>query len=231
LTDLDKRSLSAADSLETSGQVAGQLAAVWDTMGWIYFLTGNTAQAEKYVLPSWELDQSSVVGNHLGQIYEKLGKTKDAAHAFELALAALPPVRLAPGLDSSKAYNQSRDDITSRYKKLTGKAPSSEIRRLPNGEWTKTPFEQLSEMRTTHLGKLAGVTGSAEFSILFAPEKIESVQYVSGQESLKTLSDKLKVAHFQCEFPEDSKARILRRAELSCTPTVGCMAVLVPPGR
>jgi len=233
LTDLDKRSVGDADSVESSGQVAAQLAAVWDTMGWICFRMGDAIQAENYVRPAWELGQASIIGNHLGQIYEKLGKTKDAARTYELAWAALPPVSMTPAaaLDSAKSYDESRDDISDRYKRLTGKVPSAEIRRLPNGEWTKTPFEELGQMRAVRLGKLPGVMGSAEFSILFAPEKIESVQYLSGNESLKTLTEKLKSSHYQVEFPTGSKAKLLRRIELSCTPTVGCMAVLVPPDR
>jgi hypothetical protein len=103
--------------------------------------------------------------------------------------------------------------------------------RLPNGEWTKTAAEQLSQMRTTKFGKLPNLSGTAEFTIVFAPGKVESVEFVSGEQSLKALTEKIKEAHYQLEFPAGSQAKLLRRAELSCFPISGCMAVLMPIDR
>jgi hypothetical protein len=135
---------------------------------------------------------------------------------------------VVPSVDTN-AYREQQEKILSRYEKLTGKKPTREIHRLPNGEWTKTPSEQLTQMRTAKFGKLPSLSGSAEFAIVFAPGKIESVEYVSGEESMESLTGKIKAAHYEVEFPAGSKARILRRAQLSCTPSAGCMAVLMPP--
>ncbi len=227
-------------AIEKGTQVTYQLSLVWDTLGWVYFQSGEADRAESFVRAAWLLGQDSIVGEHLGEIYEKLGKSKAAAQAYELALAAQPSpaVRMArssgtfgmpvPSFDTS-AYRAQREEILSRYEKLTGKKPSGEIHRLPNGEWTKMPSEQLSQMRTAKFGKLPNLSGSAEFAIVFAPGKIESVEYVNGEESLKSLTGKLKTVHYQIEFPAGSKAKILRRAQLSCTPAAGCMAVLMSP--
>jgi hypothetical protein len=84
-------------------------------------------------------------------------------------------------------------------------------------------------MRATHLGRMPNLSGSAEFSIVFAPGRVESVEYLRGEESLEELAGKLRTSHYQVEFPEGSTAKIMRRAQLSCTPSAGCMAVLVPP--
>lgn len=91
--------------------------------------------------------------------------------------------------------------------------------------------EQLNQMRATKFGKQPNLSGSAEFTLVFAPAKVEAVKYVGGEPSLQALTDKIKAAHYQVEFPVGSQAKILRRAELSCFPTSGCMAVLLPADR
>jgi hypothetical protein len=83
-----------------------------------------------------------------------------------------------------------------------------------------------SLMRTAKFGKVPNLSGSAEFTIVFVPG--ENRVYVSGEESLKALTEKIKAAHYQVEFPAGSQAKLLRRAELSCFPLSGCMAALMP---
>jgi tetratricopeptide (TPR) repeat protein len=242
LKKLDARSVDDVAAIDTGAQVTYLLSLVWDTLGWIYFQSGDINRSESLVRSAWLLGQEGLVGEHLGEIYEKQGKNREAAHVYELALATQSPPMFRMSSAAAAALptvpffvpnvnEGQRDEILARYKKLTGKSPvMNESRRLPNGEWTKTPGEELSQMRAIKLGKQPNLTGTAEFSIVFAIGKVESVEYVSGEESLESLTDKLKAAHYQVEFPVGSKAKILRRAELSCTPAAGCMAVLVPPG-
>ncbi len=243
LKQLEERSVNDVAAEDTGGQVTYQLCLVWDTLGWVYFQSGDTNRAESFVHASWLLGQDATVGEHLGEIYEKQGKNKQAAHTYELALGALggPVFRMTPqtmvnvplnpAFDASN-YEDQRDKILARYKKLTGRTPNLEATdRLPNGEWTKTPAEELSQMRATRLGKLPNLSGSAEFSIVFAPRRVESVEYLRGNDALESLADKLKAAHYEVEFPVGSQAKIFRRAQVSCTPSAGCMAVLVPPAK
>jgi len=242
---LDHRSANDVAAIDTGTQVTYGFSLVWDTVGWAYFQSGDTNRAESFARASWLLSQDAIVGEHLGEIYEKEGKTKEAAHVYELALAAanVPAFGVSGSSGSYPAYpalpviapidmsgrQDLAKDITARYQKLTGKKPSiNETERLPNGEWTKTATEQLTQMRTAKFGKQADLKGSAEFAIVFAPGKIESVEYVSGEESLKELIDKIKAAHYAVEFPAGSQARIFRRAQVSCFPSSGCMAVLMP---
>ena len=241
LKQLDARSADDVVALDTGTQVTYQLSLVWDTLGWVYFQSGDTSRSESFVNASWVLGQDAIVGEHLGEIYEKEGKSKEAAHVYELALAAAgtplyglsgtpPPY---PGMPVASSAVIGRQDlatkIATRYQKLTGKKPAvNETWRLPNGEWTKSASEQLTQMRTAKFGKQPSLSGSAEFAIVFAAGKVESVEFVSGEESLKALTEKIKAAHFQLEFPAGSQAKLLRRAELSCFPISGCMAVLMP---
>jgi len=241
LKSLEEQSVNDTAAEDTGTQVTYQLSLLWDTLGWVYFQSGDTNRSESFVRAAWLLGQDALVGEHLGEIYEKEGKPKAAAHTYELAMAAqgsslyrpapqnMVNVPFSPSFDPNSSQDQ-REKILARYKKLTGRSPALlETRRLPNGEWSKTPGDELSQMRAVHLGKMPNFSGSAEFSIVFSPGRVESVEYLRGEESLEDLSAKLKAAHYQVEFPEGSKAKILRRAQLSCTPSAGCMAVLVPP--
>jgi tetratricopeptide (TPR) repeat protein len=69
-------------------QLTASIGAYWDTLGWIYFKMGNLPLAESYLKSAWELRQDGVVGDHLGQVYEKEHKLTDALHMYNLALEA-----------------------------------------------------------------------------------------------------------------------------------------------
>ncbi len=71
-----------ADSPESGFAATRQLGYIWDTVGWIHFRRGEYEKALPYVRASWLLSQDSLVGDHLGQIYAKLGKTQEAAHTY-----------------------------------------------------------------------------------------------------------------------------------------------------
>jgi tetratricopeptide (TPR) repeat protein len=233
LGDLEARSIPAAES-DDGLRVSNQLFMVWDTVGWVYFQMGDTAQAERFIRPAWVLGQASVVGGHLGQIYEKLGKRQAAARVYELAIASssTPSRTTNIGLNIiPDSYKTDHSDLVSRYQKLTGNKFSTEIRRLPNGEWTRTPAEQLSQMREAKFGKGLNLAGSARFSVVFVPGKVESVRYVGGDESLKSLTSQLSAVHYQMEFPAGSKAKIVRRLLVSCYQSSGCTATMVPPSQ
>jgi len=238
LKQVEERSLQAIDSADTGARVTRQLSMIWDTVGWVYFRNGDANRAESFVRSAWLLGQEAAVGKHLGEIYQKEGKTKAAESVYELALASaeaspgMAHARKIFGIPSPPFFDTSERDeliqeLTARYKKLTGKTPAlRETRRLPNGEWTKTGSERLIQMRTVPLGKRTDASGDAVFNVVFTPKEIESVNYVSGEKSLASLSEKIKSAPFQVEFPVGSQAKILRRAEASCSSSSGCTVTL-----
>jgi Flp pilus assembly protein TadD len=190
--------------------VAG-IAAYWDTLGWVYFAKGDYAKAEKYVNASWMVDQHGEVGDHLGQIYEKLGRKEDAIRAYGMAMAALRPtpetrthLAALAGGDSKVAA------IAEKYR------------------------EELTGIRTIKLGKIAKETGNAEFFVMLVPGKsrasAEGVKFVSGDEKLKVFSEALKTASYSQNFPDDTPTKILRRGVLSCSNVTGeCTFVLMLP--
>jgi len=184
------------------------------------------------------LGQHPEVGEHLAEIYEKLGKRKEAEQTYLLALAAAPRIPATSSTTSFRPGTQAggdqalADKILAGYEKLTGHKPlMTETRRLPNGHWTQTPYQDLTEQRMVQLGKVAGMSGWAVFSVVFSPGRVKSVTFQSGDQSMKSLTESLKAAHYAVEFPAGSHARLLRKAEVTCTDAHGCVVMLTIPAQ
>ena len=187
------------------------LIAYWDTLGWIYFGAGNLDKAEKYVSAAWSLGQHGEVGDHLGQIYEKEGKKDRALETYALSMNGLRPVPETRG----------------RLAALTGPAKVD-----ATIEQNRTALQSL---RTISLGKVAKITGTADFFVLLSrgpgsSATVESVKFVSGEEKLKGFSGALKTADYHFTLPDEAPVKILRRGILSCSKDTGeCMFVLMLP--
>ena len=69
------------------------LAAYWDTLGWIKFQEGDMRQAEKFVAASWGLCEFTAIGDHLGQIYERKAAKRTPSFSTRLRLENLPLAR------------------------------------------------------------------------------------------------------------------------------------------
>jgi tetratricopeptide (TPR) repeat protein len=188
------------------------LIAYWDTLGWVYFSENNLDKAEKYVGAAWQLGHHGEVGDHLGQIYEKQGKKDQALRTYALSLSGLRPIpetrdRLAALTGGSAKV----DAAVAKYK------------------------DELQQVRTIDLGKVAKETGSAEFFVLLSRGKgtaatVEAVKFTSGDEKLKVFTDALRTAEYRLSFPDDTPVKILRRGILSCSTATGnCAFVLMLP--
>lgn len=214
-----------ADSLKTPDDDAALantqlLAHMWDTVGWIYFHKGNFDRAQPYLRASWLLSQDPTAGYHLAQLYERQAKKEVAAHQYLLALSA------AIGNPS----NVNKDEMRARYKALTGQDPSEGpklSRRLPTKE-NEPPAQELSLMRTMKLSTKPHEAGSAVFTVTSSPGKTESVKYVSGVESLKSMAGQISTAKANAEFPDTHPVHVVRRGILMCGITGCSFTVLLP---
>lgn len=229
--DDEARGDSSADKVGM--QVTYDLSLAWDTLGWVYFQQGNIKKAEEFLRAAWLLGNEELVGEHLGEAYEKLGKKREAADAYELALASssmavVNPLSGSPE-DAANEYRRRKESIISHYEKLTGKAPSSEIRRLPNGQWTQTAGERLSHLREVKVSNEGKVSGSADFVVALDSEKVDSVSWLNGDNELEALSTKLKSVHYPLEFPADGGAILVLPMTVKCRPSAACTATLLKP--
>ena len=192
--------------------VSNRLGAYWDTLGWVHFGLGHLDEAERYLKAAWTVMQAAVVGDHLGQVYEKLGKRREAVRAYRFALHAL----------GRNGDPQMRDRLQSSVTALWGKEASASAMQDAGAE--------LSEERTFKLPQVHNWGGgykSAEFVVALAKEpSAADAKFVSGAKGASSALSALKSSF---PFPDDSHARVVRRGVLSCFEiSKGCVFVFYP---
>jgi tetratricopeptide (TPR) repeat protein len=185
------------------------LSADWDTLGWVHFRMGEFDAAEKYLNAAWHLTQDAVIGDHLGQVYEKQGKRR-------LAIAAY-----ADSLTAGHAPEETRarlDALEARGKQDTSFSNAVSLQSLRMSAVPKFPAKPREH-------------ASAEFFVLIGPgPKVVGVKFISGSEELKDAGKVLATAKFDALFPDDNDVLILRRGVLDCEPELpGCQFVVFPP--
>jgi tetratricopeptide (TPR) repeat protein len=184
-------------------QLPMSVTSYWDTLGWIYFKMGDLAKAEVYLNSAWELGQYAVVGDHLGQVYEKEKKLPAAVHMYNLALEVNPRL----------------EDTPARMRNLAHVS-------LPKNRMSAR--EELNMMRTLPLPAIVKDGASADFDVLLVAGKIENVNFVSGSDSLRNAGESLKQTTFEEAVPPSSTVHLLRRGAVSCTSYTGCSFVFYP---
>ena len=187
-------------------QLPRAITAYWDTLGWIYFKMGDLAGAERYLTPAWQLRQEGLVGDHLGQVYEKQKKLPAALHMYNLALEANPRLEET----SARMHNLAN-----------GPVPEKQL----------NAREELNLMRTIQLPTITATNASADFDVLLvASGKIEKASFYSGSETFRSAGKTLENAAIAAKkmFPPASTARLIRRGILSCSSYTGCNFVFYP---
>jgi tetratricopeptide (TPR) repeat protein len=190
------------------------LAFYWDTLGWVHFRMNNLAMAEKYLNASWILSQRQVIGDHLGQVYEKQGKRQAAVHIYKLALAASSPTAIP---------RERLDELRKRVTSLGGSVPNQVLGFYPGGD-------ELSRMRTIKLSLLSKKNANAEFFFMVGPgSKVEEVKFITGSDELKSATKVLSALTVDQPFPGNSPTHVVRRGMVGCYVSTGCSLVLLPP--
>jgi tetratricopeptide (TPR) repeat protein/transglutaminase-like putative cysteine protease len=183
------------------------LANAWHTLGWVHFRLGHFDLAQKYLNSAWSLQQDPVSADHLGQLYEKMGKTHEAVAAYSHALSTL---------ETAPENSAARLKVLRPGEKYQPDEGPNQV--------------ALQETRSVRLKRKSAKHATAEFFILFeSGAKAPHVKFISGADSLRDASKDLAAAKFDVLFPDDEPARILRRGILDCEPELpGCMFVLIP---
>ena len=78
-----------------------------DSLGWVYFKQNKLSNAEKYLKQAMELlpDEAEII-EHMGDIYVKLNKTKEAREMYERVLK----------IDSKNSSVQKKIEDMTKYK-------------------------------------------------------------------------------------------------------------------
>jgi len=187
------------------------IGAYWDTLGWIYFTSGDLEHAEPFLRASWQLTQNGDVGDHLAQIYEKQGKKDEAVRTYAQAVTA-------PHADA---------DSRARLDALLGDSAKSD-------EAVKSAARDLLAQRSFKVNKTGEESGEAYFYILVVPTeesaKLESVKFIHGDNSLRPAANQIRQINFGKIPATSPPTKLLRRGKLTCDPSAKtCTLVLDHP--
>jgi tetratricopeptide (TPR) repeat protein len=185
------------------------MASYWDTLGWVYFMNGERARAERFVRSSWLLVQNPEVGDHLAQIYESQGRREEAIQTYALALNANhPSPKTRERLAALVGEDDRVDSIIQKYR------------------------DSLLRARTVAVDS-NGIRGHADFFMLFGVTATpEAVVFIEGDEQLRPMADALRATKYDITFPDETPATILRRGTLACPadgPAGKCRFTLMLP--
>ena len=203
------------DLLDTANAgVAASLSAEWDTLGWVKFRLGDYDVAAKFLEAAWHLMQLPVIGDHLGQAYEKLGKKQQAAATYGMALNAL-------GQNGDATLRQR---MTARLTSLAANGVKVN---------QKTSGDDLSALRAYRVNSVRGWGGgykTATFGIaLTEGPDAPFVWFLGGADELKDGVAELAKVKFKITFPDDGPTRIVQRGILTCSEaTKYCTLILLP---
>lgn len=186
------------------------LAGFWDTLGWIYFQKNDFDHAIQYVRAAWLLSEDGEAGDHLAQIYERLGQKDQAIHVSALALAAphaVPDTRAR--LTLLLKGNAQIDDLVTKAK------------------------PELEALRTITTGRLVAEDAQADFFVLLSPgetkARADAVKFVRGSEKMRLFGERLRAIDYGAVFPDRTPVKLIRRGTLSCSRARACTFTLIVP--
>ena len=216
--------ISPEDAEPSDFSLMLQLAANWDTLGWIKFRAGDYPGAEKYLQGAWEIVQGAVIGEHLAETYEKLGKKEKAAAICNMALSSYLP--------GDPATHQKLSDEMTRLRPFLTNAPG--LSRTSRSAHSVDGGVALSDMRDLQVPfrtKLQANFVSADFLISVTNgHKSNDAVFLSGAEELRGAIAALAALKYPQSFPDDTPARVIRKAILSCSIySKNCTLVLMLP--
>jgi tetratricopeptide (TPR) repeat protein len=201
-----------------------ELAADWDTLGWIKFRIGDYSEAEKYLGAAWDLMQTSVVGEHLVEAYERLGQKEKAAVICNMASVMLFP-------EADKRLAEKLGEEMNRLRPLL-KAKAGG----PGKAFGVDGHVALTDLRMFEIplhGTLTGKAASAQFLISMSNEskagKVERVVFLSGAQELRPMTRSISMVKYPQRFPDANTVRVVRKATLNCNIySTNCTLVLTP---
>jgi tetratricopeptide (TPR) repeat protein len=192
------------DSLQALAAKSRQLAAVWDTLGWILYREGKLDEAEGFLKAAWVNTQSDTVAEHVGQLESARGEKNEALTTYRLGIAASHP-----GTEQKKLQS-----LAEALQKAGAKSPVTDSQK------------KLQEDRKISLGPAKGLDGVAEYKLLLNGDRVVQAKK-TGDKDLPGGEERLKEAKLVGFLPAGSEANLMRGAMLNCHSGV-CELVLMP---
>jgi tetratricopeptide (TPR) repeat protein len=223
LAEDDSEKVTLADLKVDDLERILQLAAYWDTLGWVHERMSSMERAEEYLKASWKLDQDGVVAGHLCHMYRREHRTAAAIQMCRMAISRMSMSKQISADQFSTelaAANENLNNLTGRPVHSTHSFDSSDI---------------TIAQRTFKLPRFLPGTESAEFFLLFASDgksnkfRLEDMKFISGSDKMKNQAKQLKSIDFNVPVPGDARARFVWRGILGCYQYTGCSFVVLDP--
>ena len=209
----DLRTIDLKTATMHQFQEGESIAALWDTLGWVYFQKGDFAKAGRYLESAWIEGERGTMADHLGQLFEKQGQKDQAANAFAQGLASRHPN------PDTRAHMILLLGGNEKIDAMVAKAKPA-----------------LLEQRTFAAGKLLNESAEATFEVLLSPAgadgastNVEDVKFLSGADTLRPFADRVRSLNFGTVFPDGSPVKLVEVGTLSCAVSGDCSFVLTLP--
>jgi Flp pilus assembly protein TadD len=88
LADHSRNLGRARELIERAYAAAPKNAAILDSLGWVLFRQGHSAEAETYLRAAYADDRGGDIAAHLGEVLWQMGRTDDAERIWSEASAA-----------------------------------------------------------------------------------------------------------------------------------------------
>lgn len=193
---------------------ANQIAAYWDTLGWVKFQQKDPVSAEKYTLAAVQLSTESSGFLHLGKIYELQKRTNDAIDAFAEALALKPATRVV-----------NNDDKEAQARLIALVGSDAELDRR-----VKQVRSTMTARRVVSIPNAPGSFGFSQFMVIVGPgSKVIEIGPFNPDDPLGDMRDVIRTTLMPQTFPDDVIQKLPRMGILSCSATdQPCTFALMP---
>jgi len=211
-TKLNEKTLPTID--KETAQLTGELAAYWDTLGWIKFHENDLPAAEKYIRAAWDIANYTDVGAHLGRVYEAEGKKDEAIEAYAQTLSLTGP---------SRELSENETGARRQLGSLVGVDAIAEK--------IKNAGTRLQARRTTEIANSAHLKGTGYFILIIDPKAaVADIKPAHPGNRLKDLTDVVHKASLPQSFPDDLVQKLPRAGMLNCSDAdQPCKFTLMPP--
>lgn len=189
---------------------ANLLIASWDTLGWILYREGKLDEAMPLLSAAWRAGLRGEIGDHLGQVYEAMGKKDEALTAYTLAQAAKTP--------------QPPQDVRDHIRDSIARLKTAGAKTAMTGDATIA----LQNLRTYKIAKPQEAGGWGTFRLEITTAGVIESQKMSGEAKIDPAKAVIDAMKFPELIPPGSKVHLLRSAVVSCSMGKSCEVVLVP---
>jgi tetratricopeptide (TPR) repeat protein len=199
----ESNSWTLDEDVQTLRTKTREIAATWDTLGWILFHEGKLEEAQSYLQAGWQGELNLATGKHLGDLQAARGNKAAAITTYELAIASEP------------GYNALgvRTEPSAAHKALQSKVDAMHAGGVKSS--MASVGLRLQELRKVQLGPSNGRSGNAEYRMLLKGGKAVKAE-PTGDKTVAGADEMVARANFASFFPVGSEMSLVKVGYVNC---------------